>query len=265
MQDLDARYRAAQDIARRAGVLALGYFRRWRELDVDSKGHQDFVSEGDRAVETFVRAELTRAFPDDAIIGEEEGVRPGTTGLTWVIDPIDGTSNFINGIPQWCVIIAVCSADAIEIGVIHEPVMDQLFHARRGHGSFCNADPIRCTRRACLGDGPLGIGYSGRVPVPNLHRLIAAIDGAGGVFWRNGSGGLSLAYVAAGSLLGYCEEHMNSWDFLAGYLLVTEAGGRAEALDIAQALTKGARVVLGGPEVFDQIEALAVQAFGAMV
>lgn len=264
MQDLDARYRAAQDIARRAGELALGYFGRWRALSVDSKGHQDFVSEGDRAVEAFVRAELARAFPDDGIIGEEEGTSTGTSGLTWVIDPIDGTTNFINGIPQWCVIIALCSAETIELGIIHEPVTDRLYHARRGYGSFCNADPIRCTSSTSLSDGPLGIGYSGRVSLPNLRHLINAIDTAGGVFWRNGSGGLSLAYVAAGSLLGYAEEHMNSWDFLAGYLLVTEAGGRAEPIDIAQALISGGRVVLGGSQVFEQIEALALDAFGAL-
>ncbi|MEZ5885222.1 MAG: inositol monophosphatase family protein, partial [Paracoccaceae bacterium] len=106
MTDLAARYAAARRIAKSAGALALGYFRNWHDLTIDVKGHQDFVSEADRNVELAIRAELAKAFPDDGIVGEEGAPAAGSSGYTWVIDPIDGTTNFVNGIPQWCVIIA---------------------------------------------------------------------------------------------------------------------------------------------------------------
>jgi myo-inositol-1(or 4)-monophosphatase len=261
MTDLDARYAAARQIASTAGALALDYFRKWDQLTIDVKGHQDFVSEADKNVELSVRAALARAFPADGIVGEEGAPTPGSSGYTWVIDPIDGTTNFINGIPQWCVILACVHQGQTVIGVVHDPVHDELHHARRGGGAFLNDTPIRCTSKTSLREGSLGVGFSGRTRAGGIKALVTLATDAGTVFWRNGSGGLSLAYVATGRILGYVEEHMNAWDFLAGHLIVAEAGGRVEAVNADDAIAVGGRVVVAGAGVFDAVQALATAAY----
>jgi myo-inositol-1(or 4)-monophosphatase len=261
MPDIDLRHAAARRIAAEAGALALDYFRQWDQLTIDVKGHQDFVSEADRDVELAVRAALTRAFPDDGIVGEEGAAKPGTSGFTWVIDPIDGTTNFINGIPQWCVILACVQGGQTVIGVVHDPVHDELHHAVRGGGAFCNDLPIRCSPKISLQEGSLGVGFSGRTHIDGIKRLVNAACDAGTVFWRNGSGGMSLAYVATGRILGYVEEHMNAWDFLAGHLIVAEAGGRVEPVNADDAIARGARVVVAAAGVFDAVQALATAAY----
>lgn len=257
----DARYIIARRIAREAGNLARDYFRNWQTLAVDAKGHQDFVSEADKEVELAVRRMLAEACPEDAILGEEGAPTPGSSGYTWVIDPIDGTTNFINGIPQWCVILACVKDGEVVIGVIHDPMADEMHHAMKGGGAFCNDQPIRCTAKTSLRDGSLGVGFSGRREIEGIKRLVSLACDAGTVFWRNGSGGLSLAYVASGRILGYAEAHMNAWDFLAGYLLVHEAGGRMQKVDVTAALAEGGRVVGGGAAVFDAIKEMADRAF----
>jgi len=242
--------------------MAADYFRRWNDLTIEVKGHQDFVSEADRNVELAVRAALEDAFPDDGIVGEEGAPKSGTSGYTWVIDPIDGTTNFINGIPQWCVILACVARGQTVVGVVHDPVHDEMHHAALGGGAFCNDRPIRCTDKTSLGEGSLGVGFSGRRSLDGIKRLIAGCCDAGTVFWRNGSGGLSLAYVATGRILGYVEEHMNAWDFLAGHLIVAEAGGLVEPVDADAALASGGRVVVAGAGVFAAVQNLAAQSFG---
>ncbi|WP_415183668.1 inositol monophosphatase family protein [Phaeovulum sp.] len=260
-QEIARRYAEAQRIAREAGALALEYFRHWDRLAVETKGHQDFVSEADKNVELKVRAALAEAFPDDGIVGEEGAPHSGTSGFTWVIDPIDGTTNFINGIPQWCVILACVRAGRTEIGVVHDPVHDEMHHARRGGGAFCNAGPIHCATGKGLGEGSVGVGFSGRTPTKGIKHLINALIDKGGIFWRNGSGGLSLAYVASGRILGYLEEHMNAWDYLAGQLIVVESGGRTEPGDADVAIAHGGRVVVGAADCWDDIARLADGAY----
>ncbi|MFZ1470827.1 MAG: inositol monophosphatase [Paracoccaceae bacterium] len=259
--DLAHRYAAARRIATEAGAMALDYFRKWTELTIDVKGHQDFVSEADRNVELAVRAALAAAFPADGIVGEEGAPSPGTSGYTWVIDPIDGTTNFINGIPQWCVILACVHQGQTVIGVVHDPVHDEMHHARRGGGALCNDRPISSTTKTDLREGSLGVGFSGRTYGDGIKRLVAECCDAGTVFWRNGSGGLSLAYVATGRILGYVEEHMNAWDFLAGHLIVAEAGGRVVPVDADRAIAEGGLVVVAGAGVFDAVQALAERAY----
>lgn len=263
MTDLAARLATARRIAADAGEMALEYFRKWDRLTIDVKGHQDFVSEADRNVELAVRAALAEAFPDDGIVGEEGAPTPGTSGYTWVIDPIDGTTNFINGIPQWCVILACAHQGQTVIGVVHDPVHDEMHHAVRGGGAFCNDRPIRCSDKTSLREGSLGVGFSGRTHLEGMKRLVSLACDAGTVFWRNGSGGLSLAYVATGRILGYVEEHMNAWDFLAGHLIVAEAGGRVEPVNANDAIARGGRVVVAGAGVFEAVTALATAAYDA--
>ncbi|MFN4171293.1 MAG: inositol monophosphatase family protein [Pseudorhodobacter sp.] len=256
------RYAAAQTIAREAGALAKRYFDSFDALTIHAKGHQDFVSEADRNVEILVREAIIRAFPDDAIVGEEDAPRSGISGFTWVIDPIDGTTNFIHGIPGWTVVIALAQGGECVAGVIHDPVHDEMHHTTRGGGAFCNDRPIRVLSGRSLQNGSLGVGYSGRVPDAGIINLVRLVVEEGGIFYRNGSGALSLALVASGRLLGYVEQHMNAWDCLAGLLLVEEAGGRVEAPDPATVLRQGCRVIAATADLYDEVLDLSDRAFG---
>ncbi len=252
----------ALEIALDAGRLGLDYFRRRDALLVEVKGHQDFVSEADKQLELLVRRRLSEVYPEDAIVGEEHDSTPGTSGFTWVIDPIDGTTNFVNGIPDWTVVIAGVADAQIQIGVIVDPCHDEQYVAVRGQGATLNNRPLALKGGRGLRDGSVGVGFSNRVSTAGVNALIGALLAGGSVFYRNASGALSLAYVAAGRLLGYSEEHMNAWDCLAGQLLVAEAGGGVEVQDADRMIAEGGRVIVGAPDVFPELLAMSEKAFG---
>jgi myo-inositol-1(or 4)-monophosphatase len=253
------------EICHRAGRLALDYFGAQDQLVIDNKGPQDFVSQADRDVETLVRELLAKAFPDDAIVGEEQTSTSGTSGFTWVIDPIDGTANFINGIPAWTVVIAGVQDGVTQIGMIFDPCHEETYVATLGNGTLLNGEPLRIEDTRDLSQGTVGIGYSNRVDNQGIVRLVSGLGREGSMFYRNGSGALSLVYVAAGRLLGYTEEHMNAWDCLAGQLIVAEAGGRVEQQDADAMIRDGGRVIVGTPVVFDRLVEISEAAFAKTV
>lgn len=261
-EDLDRRVAFAIETARAAGDIGLRYFRNRDALTIESKGHQDLVSEADREVELFIRAAIAAAYPDDAIVGEEHPPTEGRSGFVWVIDPIDGTANFVAGIPAWCVVIAGARDGVPVVGVIHEPSVGETFHARTGGGAFLNGDPIRVSSSQSLGEGSLGVGSSNRTETQDVVRLIGDLYSQGGVLYRNASGALMLAYVAAGRLIGYSEPHMNAWDCLAGFRLIEEAGGRVVPPDPKTVLTDGTVAIAGAPGVFEAIRSMSDTAFG---
>lgn len=256
MADNSDRLAFAIDLAQRAGASALASFRKLETLTIEKKGHQDLVSEADRDTETFIRSEIARLYPDDAIVGEEHEPTPGTSGWTWVIDPIDGTANFVSGIPQWCIIISAVYADTIEVGVMEEPCSGETFSAGRGKGAFVNGRPMTVSDATSLGEGSVGVGYAAREDETAVVALLSDLLGQGGMFFRNASGGLMLAYTAAGRLIGYVEESMNPWDCLAGMLMIMEAGGTVKLPDPRALTTERFALVAGGPGVYDAIEAL---------
>jgi len=253
------RLRAAKDIASEAGRTALAYFRNPDGLEVVAKGRQDFVSEADHAVEALIRARLQDLFPEDGFLGEESGaaIDGKDAGGIWVVDPIDGTTNFINQVPVWCVSIAYVLQGRIEVGVIYDPNADELFAACRGHGAFCGETPMATSAADSLTQGTVGVGYStrtsGATAVDSIRRLLDA----GGIYQRNGSGALMLAYVGAGRLLGYLEAHINAWDCLAGILLVQEAGGWTNDFLANDGLLQGNPVIAAAPGVADAVRAVA--------
>ena len=259
--DRQERLGFAIDVARRAGELGLKFFRELDKLTIESKGHQDLVSNGDREVELFVRAEIARAFPDDGIVGEEHAPVQGSSGHVWVIDPIDGTSNFVRGIPQWCVIIACTKDGQTHTGAIYDPVANEMFSAVRGGGAFLNDRPIKVAAVNSIGEGSIGTGFNNRTEAMNILPIMSEILRGGGMFFRNASGGLMLCYVAAGRLIGYTEEHMNAWDCLAGLLLVEEAGGVVAPFNRKDVLAEGTAVIAGAPGVFDWIRDVSLSAF----
>jgi len=261
LDDLAARNAFAQELARQAGELGLRYFRDIDKLTIESKGPQDMVSEADREVELFIRRKLGERYPQDGIVGEEHASSDGTSGYIWVIDPIDGTANFVSGIPAWCVVIACCKDGETVVGVIHEPMTGETFSAHRGAGAFLKGKPISVSRATDLTQGAVGTGVSSRREMRVILEVMERLFAQGGMFYRNASGALMLAYVAAGRLLGYVEEHMNAWDCLAGMLLIEEAGGRIVPPDPQTVLTEGTVVIVAGPNVFDQVAALCQDVF----
>lgn len=255
------RAQKAIEIATLAGPRAVEFFNRAGTLEIEDKGPQDFVSEADKAIEQIIRAEIAKSFPEDGVVGEEYGATLSERGYTWVIDPIDGTTNFIHGIPAWTIVIALVKDDKTQAGVIHDPIHNETFAAIRGQGATLNNAPIKCTQNARLSRGTVGTGYSNRVSTDGIKQLLSLMFDHGAMYHRNASGALSLAYVGAGRLLGYLEEHMNAWDCLAGQLIVQEAGGRIEEQSANDMIKNGGRVVVGAPDVFEQLTNLANTAF----
>lgn len=251
--DISARLVIAEEIARRAGALALDYFRARDTLTIETKRHlTDLVSEADREVETMIRRALAQAFPHDAQLGEEHGLTPGTTGVTWVIDPIDGTAPYLSGLPGWCVSIGACDANGPLIGVIEVPMLGEHFAAMRGQGARLNGNPIQVSDKA-LDEGLLGVGANDRVPAARVGEMLAALSEAGSSWVRYGSGALMLAWVAAGRLVGYAEPRMSAWDCMAGYCLIEAAGGRCLAFPQGESLERPAAVLGANEAAFDAI------------
>ncbi len=254
---MQGRLAFAKRVAAAAGQIGMSYFSNRGKLTIESKGHQDMVSEADKNVELFLRAEIAKAYPADGILGEEHGLEPGTSGLTWVLDPIDGTANFVNGIPAWSVVVACVSAEDTLVGVIHDPCVGETFAASLGGGATLNDTPMSCSPARQLSAGSLGVGLSNRVDWRPTVALIHDLMSEGGLFFRNASGAIMLAYTAAGRLLGYVEEHMNAWDCVAGLLMVREAGGRIHQIPSGEMLQNGSVIITGGAGVFPDIERLA--------
>jgi myo-inositol-1(or 4)-monophosphatase len=231
-----------------AGRLALSYFRDLGALTIERKANaQDVVSRADRDVETYLRAEILARFPGDGIIGEEHGANDGASGHVWVIDPIDGTSPFLCGLRDWCVSIAIRRGDETVAGAIVDPNTEELFLAIAGQGATLNGRPLRIDPELSLQNGLCGVGASHRTPPQLVSLFVDHLLSEGGMFFRNGSGALMLANVAAGRLAGYCEPHMHPWDCLAGLLLVREAGGWTLDYPQGGALLDGGVVAASGP------------------
>jgi myo-inositol-1(or 4)-monophosphatase len=250
------RLSAAEDIALIAGRRALAFYRERATLAVIDKGVQDRVTEADRAIEDEIRRFLTSRFPDDAFLGEETGESESdidANGSVWVVDPIDGTDCFVFGIPSWCISIAWVFEQRITIGVVYDPLHDEMFAASAGGGATLNGQRIRAADASDATRGLVGIGYSSRVSSDDLIRALRRLTDIGGMFHRCGSGALSLAWVAAGRLIGYFEPHMNAWDCLAGLLLVREAGGWTNDFLANGGLARGNPALAAAPGFVEQI------------
>ncbi|MHA7776827.1 inositol monophosphatase family protein [Roseibium sp. M-1] len=256
---LDARFDLAREIADEAGAMALDYFHRRKELTIEVKGGlQDVVSIADRNVETLIRKRIEAAFPQDGILGEEHGYHRSGSGYTWVVDPIDGTSAFVHGLPTWCVSIALLSGSELVMGVIRVPCDGETFAAKTDGGATLNGVPLKLDGSLTLASGLTGIGANHHVPPEMVGAVIAGLMATGGNYIRTGSGAQMLAFVAAGRLAGFYEPSMHAWDCLAGYCLVAEAGGTYRPFPLeGEAILQGGPVLAAGPGAFADLSALA--------
>ncbi len=242
--ELDTREEALVAVAREAGELAARLFSQPQSIKM--KGKQDFVTAADGEVERMIVARLKTQFPNDAFLGEEEGVK-GRGDAIWVIDPIDGTANFANRIPHFCVSIAFMSAGELALGAISAPMYGEIYRARLGKGAFLNDRAMRVAEKPDIRRAIVELGWSSRRPVRAYTQMVERVLATGATFQRAGSGALGLAYVADGRTHGYCELHINSWDTLAGLLMVREAGGWTNDFLAGEALQRGNAVLACAP------------------
>ncbi|AZO27406.1 MULTISPECIES: inositol monophosphatase family protein [Mesorhizobium] len=219
-----------------------------QNLQVSMKGPGDYVSQADRKAEEIVFAELSKARPGYAFLMEERGAVEGEDGQhRWIVDPLDGTTNFLHGIPIFSVSIALERQGQIVAGVVYNPAMDELYTAERGGGAFMNDRRLRVAGRTKLTDAVIGCGvpHLGRGQHGNflieLRNVMAEVSGVR----RLGSAALDLAYVAAGRMDGFWETGLSAWDIAAGTLLIREAGGFVSDMDGGQDMLEAGSIVAG--------------------
>lgn len=246
----------AVDLARRAGALALE-MREGITTDTTKSSPTDVVTAADRAVEALLVDGIRAAHPDDGLLGEEGAEAAGTSGVRWVIDPIDGTVNYLYGLPQWAISIGVEDAAGAFAGVVLDPSKDELFTAVRGGGAFLNGVPLRCSSVTTLAQALVGtgFGYDARrraVQAKILPDLLPQVRD----IRRMGAGALDLCSVAAGRLDAYYEQSTQEWDRSAGGLVASEAGARVGGLRGREASHD--LVLAAAPGVFDALHDLLV-------
>jgi myo-inositol-1(or 4)-monophosphatase len=223
-----------------------------QNLQVSLKGPGDYVSQADRKAEELVRSELMRARPTYGFVGEEGGETKGTDGAhRWIVDPLDGTTNFLHGIPIFAVSIALERNGEIVAGVIFNPAMDELYTAERGGGAFLNDRRLRVAARRTLTDAVvatgiphLGRGHHGKFLI-ELRNVMGEVCGVR----RTGSAALDLAYTAAGRFDGYWEKNISAWDMAAGILMVREAGGFATDLEGGNRMFESGTIIAGNEHI----------------
>lgn len=219
----------------------------------------DLVSDADRASERALVEWLERNRPDDGIVGEEGASARSGSGLTWIVDPLDGTVNFLYGIPIWCVSIAVADDKGPVAGVVADPNRDETFWAYRGGGAWCNEERISVGSTATLDSSLVGTGFAYDAVIREAQAAVAArlLPSVRDVR-RLGSAALDLCYLAAGRIDCFYEAHMMEWDKAAGILIIEEAGGRVGTLRAPAGDDHG--VLAAGPQLFEPFRDLLVSA-----
>ncbi len=257
INSLDERYDFARELARRVGREALQFWQENHEngLGIQAKGLQDFVTLADKQAEATIRSELARMFPADGFIGEETGGSAGTGGY-WVVDPIDGTANYLRGLRHWGVCIAYVSGGRTALGIVHDSPTDRLYHARIGHGAWRDDQQIHVSKttdpHAAMGI----LGASRRIPLETYLGQIRTLYDAGIEHRKIGSAAIGIVRVAEGVADFYCEAHLSSWDALAAVLIATEAGAAATVPPLDEFIASGGGVLCTTPALADQLQVL---------
>ncbi len=245
--------------ARKAGKGLLKDFGEVEQLQVSSKGPGDFVSRADKQAEKVIREALLEARPSYGFLGEEDGTIEGEDPTRrWIVDPLDGTTNFLHGLPHWAVSIALEHKGQIVAGVVYDPVKDEMFFAEKGLGAFMNESRLRVSGRTRMIESifATGVPFGGRRDLPaTLQDLARLMPECAGVR-RWGAAALDLAYVAAGRFDGYWERGLHAWDIAAGMLIVTEAGGFTAAIGTEDKPLESGDIIAANPGVFERFAAV---------
>ena len=259
--DIAARARLAEEIARNVGREARAFRDSQGEaaLAVENKGLQDFVTIADRRAEQSIRAAIAAGFPEDGFMGEESGGLPRRAG-TWVVDPIDGTTNYIRGFRHWGVSIAFVADGVVEIGVIYDAALDQVYRATNGGGAFRDGKPIRASAVTEPARAMAMLGHSRGTSFTDFLAVAQNLYDQGIDFRRMGAAAIGLVRVADGTADLYYELQLNAWDMLAGALIAREAGAVVMMADLDTMLEKGGPVIAGAPGLQPSFAMMRAQA-----
>jgi len=245
--------------ARKAGRSLVKDFREVENLQVSMKSAGDFVSRADIAAEKIVKDVLVEARPTYGWLGEEGGGEPGKDPTRrWIVDPLDGTTNFLHGLPHWAVSIGLEHKGEVVAGVVFDPAKDEMFVAEKGTGAWLNEGRLRVSGRTRLIESifATGLPFGGRPELPDtIAELGRVLPTCAGVR-RWGAAALDLAYVAAGRYEGYWERRLNAWDIAAGLLIVREAGGLAEGITRGDNPLESGEILCANEQIFDRFAAL---------
>ncbi len=242
--------------ARQAGNIIRRHLDRINELNITVKSRNDFVTEVDRLAEEAIVEIIHKTYPDHAILAEEGGRTEGKdSDHQWIIDPLDGTTNFLHGFPQFAVSIALQVRGRLEHAVVYNPVNEELYSASRGHGAMLNNRRLRVSGAKSLEGALLGTGFPFKQPehLDNYLDTFRALHTDTAGIRRAGSAALDLAFVAAGRLDGFWEIGLNPWDMAAGILLIEEAGGLVSDFGGGHDYMKTGNIVAGSPRVFKAV------------
>lgn len=238
--------------ARRGGDTLIRFMPKLSKLKIEQKGRNDFVSDADRAAEQAVISVIKRHYPDHAILAEESG-QEGESEYTWVIDPLDGTTNYLHGFPVFCVSVALMHNGRVEHGCVYDPLRQELFTASRGEGAQLDGRRIRVTGLTQMDKALLGTGFpyrdSNMEISPYMGMLEKAIRETSGIR-RGGAAALDLCYVASGRLDAFWETGLAIWDIAAGAIIIREAGGIISGLDGSEDFLKTGHVLTGSPKIY---------------
>jgi myo-inositol-1(or 4)-monophosphatase len=242
--------------ARKTGRVLKRDFGEVEKLQVSLKGPANFVSSADRRAEETLYAELSKARPGYGFLGEEGGSREGTDkSHRWIVDPLDGTTNFLHGIPQFAISIALEREGTMVAGLIYNPAIEEMFVAERGKGAFMNEHRIRVANRRRLSDAVLacGLPHYGRAGFSVAHQETGAVQQQVAGLRRFGAAALDLAWVAAGRIDGYWERNIKPWDMAAGLILVREAGGYAADCEGGDEMFAKGAIVAGNETILKEL------------
>ncbi len=237
--------------ARSAGDLIIRKINKLPQLHIETESPNDYVSEVDRQAEGVIIDDLLRAYPNHGVVAEESGIIEGSEDFRWIIDPLDGTTNYLHGFPQYAVSIACQHRNRLEHAVIYDPFKQELFAASRGSGATLNNRRIRVTHPKSTEGALLATGFPFRhkEQLETIFNQLKVFYESAGDVRRAGSAALDLAYVAAGRLDGYWEANLQSWDIAAGALIVREAGGMVTDYDGNEHFLDRGEVVAGNPKI----------------
>jgi myo-inositol-1(or 4)-monophosphatase len=250
---MDRMIEAAREAALTAGELVRNKFGERGRIDVEEKAKNDYVTAIDRASEEIIVSALSKSFPGIPVLAEEGG--GGIGGLFWVVDPLDGTTNFIHGYPQVGVSIALIEDGGAVAGVTYDPLRDELFEALKGKGAYCNGSPVSVSSPGSLGTSLLGTGFPFRVHQyldPYLETFRSLLTACRGIR-RAGAAVLDLAHVASGRLDGFWELYLKPWDMAAGGLMIMEAGGKVSDFFGKGGFLSSGNIVAGSSAVHGEI------------
>ncbi|MDX7952759.1 inositol monophosphatase family protein [Lichenihabitans sp. Uapishka_5] len=254
--ELATRLDLAVSAARQAGAHLRDLYERRGELVIEQKGRNDFVSRADREAEALIKDLVAAHYPGDAFIGEETGAAglAASAGAIWVVDPLDGTTNFLKGAHNWCVSIGLVLDGVIAAGVIYDPLRDEMFEGAVGDGARVSGRPIAVSTVTDPGEGVIGLGIVPRIGADRFSDDARALLATGMSFRQVGAGALMLAYTAAGRVDAYFERHMWAWDATAGLALIQAAGGAALPYPTGPASLKGGAVLAANPVLLARLE-----------